>query len=338
MDTMGEEHTTVSKVKITKATFGLRLLLVLVGCGFSVSPQAFSQSRTGDSTNTPQANPGSVRSIPEDFATILIAPGFLLNVQVYGEPDLSTAARVDSDGEVALPLVGKVDVNRLTASQAEDRISYAYQKKAILLHPSVTLNIQEYAGGWVSVTGEVNHPGKIELLAPHSLLDVLSAAGGRTEFASSEIDILRGLSHSPEVLKIGRNGSVEALRRITIEPGDSVAVKREGIVYVLGAVTRPGGYLMQEDGTMNSTEALALAQGMVLEAHVGSARVIRTLPDGSLEEIPIRFSKGMRAKAQPIPLQPRDIVYVDQSLAKNILTTAKSIVGSATSAVIYAYR
>jgi polysaccharide export outer membrane protein len=188
----------------------------------------------------------------------------------------------------------------------------------------------------------VNHPGRTELLAPHRLLDVLESAGGETPLASSTIEIRRHVAltekDESELIHYKRGSSPDRINEVLVNPGDTVVVHRAGIVYVLGAVTRPGGYLMQEDGGLNSNEALALAQGMVLQASVHTARVIRQMPDGSLVEIPIKFAKGMKAKAQPIQLQPRDIVYVDQSLGKNILTTAKSIVGSATSAVIYAYK
>jgi polysaccharide export outer membrane protein len=121
-----------------------------------------------------------------------------------------------------------------------------------------------------------------------------------------------------------------------IKPGDTVVVPRAGIVYILGAVNRPGGYVMQEDGTLDVAQALSLAYGTALSAAVGSIHVVRKRPDGSLEEIPVSYRKITKGKEIPLQLHAEDIVYVPVSKLKAVATAG--LVGSTSSALIYTQR
>ena len=117
-------------------------------------------------------------------------------------------------------------------------------------------------------------------------------------------------------------------------PGETVTVKRAGIVYVLGGVTRPGGYLMQEDGDLNVTQALALAYGTTMPAAVGSMRLIRKKDDGQVEEIPIPYRAIVKGKVAPLQLQAEDVIYVPISKIKATLD-ASLVNSGVAAAVIY---
>jgi polysaccharide export outer membrane protein len=118
-----------------------------------------------------------------------------------------------------------------------------------------------------------------------------------------------------------------------VQPGDTVVVPRAGIVYVLGGVNRPGGYVMQEDGKLDVAQALSLAYGTSINAAVGSIRVVRKQPDGSLQTIPISYPKITSGKEKPIMLQAEDIVYVPISKIKSVLSAG--LAASTSSAAIY---
>src|SRR3954452_15609936 len=71
--------------------------------------------------NNPTAqNP--LMTVPEDFAGLKLAPGFLLNVMVYDEPDLSARVRVDREGNISLPFLKTLHVGGDTVAQAKQRI------------------------------------------------------------------------------------------------------------------------------------------------------------------------------------------------------------------------
>jgi polysaccharide export outer membrane protein len=121
---------------------------------------------------------------------------------------------------------------------------------------------------------------------------------------------------------------------VLVRPGDAVIVPRAGIVYVLGAVNRPGGYVMQEDGKLNVAEALALSGGLVMQAKTSGLRVIRRNPDGTVLDFPLSYSEISKGKETPVQLQAEDIVYVPMSKIKATFTTTTGILSAAASAAI----
>jgi polysaccharide export outer membrane protein len=134
-----------------------------------------------------------------------------------------------------------------------------------------------------------------------------------------------------------RGTSPASVEDILIKPGDVIHVERAGMIYVLGAVNRPGAYLMQEDGKLDVTQAIALAFGTALQASTGSIRVIRREVDGKLTEIPVLYGRTMKAKESPIILHAEDIIYVPPSKVKTALMDSQSVMSSAASATIYRF-
>ena len=105
----------------------------------------------------------------------------------------------------------------------------------------------------------------MELLTAHNLADVLALAGGVTQFAGKTIEIRHqaGVKPQQQLIHYSRNTDDDTLSETSVLPGDTITVRRAGIVYVLGGVNRPGGYVMQEDGDLNVTQAISLAYGTV---------------------------------------------------------------------------
>jgi polysaccharide export outer membrane protein len=283
---------------------------------------------------------GPVTSVPEDFSKLKIAPGFLLDVQVYDEADLSGQLRVGEDGNVSLPFIGAVHVAGGVTTEAQKAIEQSLKAAEILNNPQVTVNVIQYEPLMVTVLGEVNSPGRLQMLTPHSLLDVVSFAGGESQLAGSEIDVRH--EEAGQVITTGyhygRNSNGDSIAGVIVHNGDTVLVPRAGVVYVLGAVTRPGGYLMQEDGKLDAAQALALAFGTVIQAKTTDIHIIRRKSDGSYVEFPLNYQKMVDGKITPPQLQAQDIVYVPMSHVKATLTDATGIIGSATSASIYAIK
>ena len=275
-------------------------------------------------------------AVPEDFSTLKLAPGFLLSMEIYDTPEYTLELRIDSAGNINIPMVGNVHVADLTLVEAATEVSASLRDRKILNDPHVNLNIEEYAGREVTILGEVHTPGRVELLAPRHLDDVIAMAGGETEFAGKTIEIRHETGPEPRsvVVHYSRNIDNHILSDTIVRPGDTVTVKRAGIVYVLGGVTRPGGYLMQEDGDLNVTQALALAYGTTMPAAVGSMRLIRKKDDGQVEEFTIPYRDIVKGKVAPLRLQAEDVIYVPISKAKVILGSGLVNTGVA-AAVIY---
>src|SRR5579871_531813 len=317
-----------------------RLLLVIcvIGlAGLRADPQELPSQRVGgaSSFDTPPGLSGndnaaghqrltSLTVVPEDFASLKLAPGFLLGMQVYDVPELSADLRVDSNGDITVPMVGLLHVAGKTITEVQSEIALRLRTGKIINDPRVNLNIEQYAGQNISVLGEVHNPGHLELLAPRNLGDVLALVGGETQYAGNVIEIRRQVNGAPTQLQVHYNQSKDddSLKNVMINPGDIITVRRAGIVYVLGGVNRPGGYVMQEGGTLNLEQAIALAYGTSMQAATGSIRVARKKPDGSIEEIPVAYKDITRGKVPPTVLQAEDVVYVPISKVKTALTSS----------------
>jgi polysaccharide export outer membrane protein len=321
------------------------LILTLVGNSAfaqSVQPNGAppSQPTLQEGRPMPGANQtSSVLSVPEDFASLKLAPGFLVNVVVYDEPDFSGPARVDNDGNLHIAFLKPVHVAGDTVAEAKGVIEKAFVDQGILTHPQVSVDVQQFATTTATVMGEVQNPGKVELLKPHSLLDVIGMTGGETTAAGNVIELKRADGDPPtKSYHYSRGGDAGEIRDVMVHPGDTVIVKRAGIVYVLGAVNRPGGYAMQEQGELNVAQAISLAQGLSLQAKVNGLRVVQKQTDGRTVEIPVSYKKIMDGKEPPMLLAAGDIVYVPVSKMKTVLSSTTGLIGQTTAAAIYTTR
>jgi polysaccharide export outer membrane protein len=107
---------------------------------------------------------------------------------------------------------------------------------------------------------------------------------------------------------------------ITLQAGDIVTVPHAGIVYVLGAVGRPGGFVLTNDREqLSALKILALAGGYTNIAKTDHAVIIRKDAQGKQHEVPLDLKKIQNSQAEDLPLQPSDILYVPQSGAKQAL-------------------
>ncbi len=332
-----------SRRSISRIVTGIAATTILALGPLAFAQQGGSLPLTSSSGTQPSNNGSTSRrlltAIPDDFANLKLAPGFLLNVEVYGETELSGNVRIDSEGNISLPFLGTLHVAGDTMPQAQEKIQKKFRDQEILTNPQVTVNVEQFASTNITVLGEVQVPGRIELLAPHTLLDVIGMAGGVTPLAGKTIEVNHADASAGEVhrtYQYSRGSNGDSIRTVMVLPGDTVIVKRAGVVYVFGAVNRPGGYVMQEDGDLNVAQAISLAQGLAMQAKTSGLRVVKHGEDGQVTEIPVSYKKMTEGKEAPLQLSAEDIVYCPVSKTKAILTSGASFAGQVTAATIYA--
>jgi polysaccharide biosynthesis/export protein len=124
---------------------------------------------------------------------------------------------------------------------------------------------------------------------------------------------------------------------IPLQTGDVITVPHGGIVYALGAVARPGGFVANNDRAQLSTlKLLALAGGTTAVAKKDQAVIIRKDLTGKQQEIPVDLAKIVKRESEDVQLKPSDILYVPPSTGKAVLIrTAQIAVGVATAVAIY---
>jgi polysaccharide export outer membrane protein len=125
---------------------------------------------------------------------------------------------------------------------------------------------------------------------------------------------------------------------ILLQAGDVVTVPHAGIVYVLGAVTRPGGFVLTNDREqLSALKILALAGGFTNIAKTDRAVVIRKDSQGKQHEVPLDLKKIQNRQAEDLQLQPSDILYVPSSAAKQAILRSVEL-GIALGSAVALYR
>ncbi len=266
--------------------------------------------------------------------SLLIGPGDLLSVHIFREAELDTKVRVKDAGTVTLPLVGVVQVAGKAPAEAAAAIGDRYREEHYLNQPQVSVFVEQAAVERIAVLGEVAKPGAVPATSGRDLLDVLADAGGLLKTADRHVTIRHGNAPSRTLLVPNDGNAEAALGDALVMPGDTVLVPRAGIVYVLGDVGRPGGFLMQDDSQLTLLQALALASGSTKTSSENHARLLRKAGDATTE-IPLRLKEIEQGKQPDIALQNDDVLYIPFSFGKNLTLGASTIAASASSAIIY---
>ena len=276
-------------------------------------------------------------SLPSTFQSggvTPIGPGDLLEVTVFDTPELSGKVRVSNSGDVSLPLIGSMHVAGMKTDEMQSLVARKLIDGQMVKDPQVTIFLAEYATQGVSVLGEVKKPGIYPTLGQHRLMDYISLAEGLTPLAGAWATITaRGQNQTTTVALSSKSGPTAA-RNPEIAPGDTIFISKAGIVYVVGDVGKPGGFIMDHDERLTVLQAVALAQGVNSTAAKKHARLIRRTPEGR-EEIPFDLGKVLTAKANDMPLQDEDIVFIPASAAKGGMKNIPGVLASVAAAAIY---
>lgn len=252
-----------------------------------------------------------------------IGPGDLLEIQVLEAPDLNTKARVNSQNSISFPLLGKVDVGGLTAQETEERIRDLLTEK-YMHDPHVVVSIQEFRSKRVAVIGSVTNPGTYELLGQGTLLDALALAGGLAPAASEMAYVTRKNSSTGEKTvqidldELLDKGKTEL--NVPIHMGDVVYVPEAGVVYVDGAVNKPGTFPLQDDMTVS--QAIIAAGGLSNTAEDSDVRLMRR-ESGQIDVTLIDLKQIQAGTMPDIVLEDQDAVVVGKNAIKSFFDAIK---------------
>ena len=183
------------------------LLLALTNAHAATAPDASIRTSVVDPTTSSQKN------VTFDYA---LAPGDLISVVVFGEPELSKEYTVGESGKIAFPLIGEVIVMNLKTKQVE-RVLRKRLKSGFLVNPRVNVTVRTYRS--VYINGQVNTPNGYPFVPGMTVRKLISIAGGFTERASTSriyvISEVAGASSSPRKVKLDAE----------VRPGDIISVE-----------------------------------------------------------------------------------------------------------------
>ena len=266
-----------------------------------------------------------------------LAPGDFVDISESHTPEFHSTVRVSSEGTVTLPMINEVKVAGMDELAAAHAIEAALVAKGMLLHPEVSVLVISYAGQDVSVLGEVTRPGVYPYTMHHRLLDLISAASGTTLNAGRLVNIYHRddpkTSHPVVLDPSGADPSGD--HNPELSPGDTVQVSRAGLVYVVGDVVRPGGFAVDPTQGLTIVQALALAWGPSENALTRKAVLIRE-QNGSRTMTTLDLKRMLHGQEPDQPVHDRDIIYVPDSMARNLMNRAlESAIQSTIGITIY---
>jgi polysaccharide export outer membrane protein len=288
-------------ISMTALPIGIRktiaLAAVLLACAINVTGQSAVQQ-----TQSPTVN---------DYR---IGPKDLLEIAVFGLPELSHTARVAEDGSINMALLGRVEVAGLTIQELEKKLAsildQQYTKEA-----RVTVFIREYQK--ISILGAVGRPGQYELVGPTTLLQAIAQAGGLTAQAMSELLVYRTGSDGKQEripVKLLDVTSVENPElNITLQPKDIVVIPIDETlnVYVYGQVRTPGVIPYRSSKKITLLQAVAQAGGPTEWAKRSKVVIKRKdKKTGREVKINVNLKSVIGGRTADIVLEEGDVVIV----------------------------
>jgi polysaccharide biosynthesis/export protein len=303
---------------------------------YSPTPTSPSSTPANGSGSSGASAPLPRKGNPAELGpTVRIGPGDDLDISVFGLPELSQHARVGNSGDVSLPLVGNLHLAGLSSDEGQVLIERRLADGHFVNNPHVSVYVKEYTSEGISLMGEVNKPGVYPALGAQRLVDLIQTAGGFTDKAGRTVTVThRDDPKHPVTLTLPDDPAKIAENNIELLPGDAIVVSKAGIVYVVGEVNRPGGFVIEGNKIMAS-QVLAMAAGPTHTAALGGTKMIRHTPEG-LKDIPLPFKKVLDGKIADIELQADDIVWVPSSKTKGFVgATASGVLNSLLYLAIY---
>jgi polysaccharide biosynthesis/export protein len=282
-----------------------------------------------------QAQPGELPvPIRPDY---VLGPNDQILIRSPGVDEINERPfRIDGDGFVNLPLIGRIRVVGLTVQQLETEL--VTRLREYIVQPQVSISVVQFRSEPVFFVGAFQRPGIYPLQGRRTLVEMISSVGGLQPRASRRIRVTRraeysliplpGVTEDPEKKTNWVEISMGSLREsinpaedIVLKPFDVISVDRAEQVYVNGEVAKVGGIELDERDSVSVLQALTLSGGYARDADRTKLRVLRPIAGSARRgEIDVDMKSVLEGKANDFPLLPNDVVYVPRSFKRVMLT------------------
>lgn len=317
--------------------------------GLPVVLLCLAMSASGQTGKEPQAGTPmpSEKAVRGDY---ILGPGDILTIMIADSPELSGRYRVGENGQLNLPSISTpIQARGLTAVEVGKRIAEALKASDLLRDPVVNVFLDEYHSRNVTVLGAVARPSVYPLERPTTVLEALSLAGGLIPQSGNTLTLVRNGTPSESAASPPTAGSTLTIDlaklmqgkdpslNLEVRSGDVISVSPAPVIYVVGAVAKPGGFVLQDPASgVTVLQALALAEGLKSVAARSRTLLIRRSAGlKERQEIPINLAKLMAGRIRDQYMEPNDILFVPESGRKKTAefmarTAEQAVVGIAT--------
>jgi polysaccharide export outer membrane protein len=326
--------------------------LVILTLLLMIGPVAAQEPQSAPPPAAPQG-PVTLGSLDnQGIKKYLLGPGDVVDIRIFGQPDLNSVIPVDSEGNLSsLPFIEKpIPAKCRNEKEIQKDIIAAYSK--LINKPQVSVRILERnSRAPATVFGAVRNPTRATMQRKLRLNELMAISGGFTERASGTIQILHteplmcpepgeeaqaapldGTNLPFQVVKIVdlRSGKQEA--NPVIRPGDYVLVTEAEPVYITGSVNSPTGIYLRDNLTLS--RALAMVGGARKEAKLSEVKIWRQKP-GTIEQELIKVDYGAIKKLQApdFVLQAYDVIEVPEANAFGPSRLPTTLLGALTGGV-----
>jgi len=330
----------------------------LILMGLSILPLSAQGSPT--QTGAPQrpqlpAAQQSAQALPAPADRLrpnyVLRPGDQILIRAFEMDEISERPfRIDGDGFVNLPVLGRLQCGGVTVERFESVLLEALRK--YVRQPQVTVTVVQFSSEPVFFVGAFKAPGIYPLEGRRTMVEMMSSIGGLQPTASRRIKLTRrkefgqiplanaitapdGSASTLEINMASLRENVNPAEDVVLQPFDVISVERAEMVYVTGEVARVGAFELQERDSISVIQALTLAGGLTQAADVKTARILRPVMNTSRRaEIQLNLKQILKGHESDRPLLPNDVLYIPKSssLTRNfgrtmliVLPTAASI-------------
>jgi polysaccharide export outer membrane protein len=332
------------------------IMLSFTGLLLAQQPSAESRRNVAPISNEApekQDQPRRDQEVPQINSSYILGPGDQVSVRVVDLEEITDEPiAVDLSGYIRLAMIGRIKASGLTISQLEAAL--AKRLEVYLLRPDVSVSIVDFRSQPVPVIGAVKTPGVQQVQGRKTLLEVLSLAGGLDTTAGSTLKITRrlewgripltGAGDDPtgqfSVAEVNLKSILEAKNpdeNILMKPYDVVSVPRAEIIYAIGQVQKPGGFVLNDREKVTVLQVLSMAGGLDRTAQAQNARILRRKSDASARtEIAVDLNRILSGKVADLPMESDDILFVPNSVPKRAAIRAlETAVQMGTGVVIF---
>jgi polysaccharide biosynthesis/export protein len=305
---------------------------------FAQAPQRVEQPTAGP--RQPSGPPAFSAPAPTAYGGYMVGTGDLLDIRVAEEDDMTGRYQVTPSGDIELPLLKTpIHAAGLSTFDLAKNIQVELQKEDLIKEPSVTVFIERGMSENITVLGQVARPGTYPIEQNTTLIDAISMAGGLTSQAGEYATVNEHAQQSAPPATPGSGSSAEQpttlqqtdrvisvdlqeimsgarpSANIGVHPGDVITISDAATVYVVGAVTKPGAFTVQDQASgITVMRAIALVEGTQSTAALSKTIIVRHSNDTKQrEEIPVDLDKILKGKTEDPMLQANDILFVPQS-------------------------
>ena len=239
--------------------------------------------------------PAAPATSPAGMQSEKLGTGDTVRVTVFGQPDLTTEARISDKVMISLPLIGDTKIGGLSSVAAASHIAAELKKGQFLKNPQVTVATTAVRSRQVSVLGQIARPGRYVLEdAKPMLTDVIAAAGGTVPGAAEKVSVIRN----------GETKKVDALaKNFELQAGDTIVVEKGPVFYIYGEVMRAGAYPLPANLTV--MQAIGLGGGITPRGSERRLKMRRAGADGKVVETDASLQDQVKAD---------DVIFVKEAL------------------------